>query len=252
NNTLAKDQNNNDLTTDQRGAGFDRILNGTVEIGAVEVDYGPAGSDADLGVTKSANVDQALPDTNITYTITVSNGGPNAATNATLTDPLPPQVTFVSISSPGGWMCTTPTVGTNGTVSCTNASLPLTNSAVFTLVVHIVPGATQGTFITNQATVSTSADDPNSENNSGSASTQVLGPSADVGVTKVANADTSRADRDVVYTITVSNSGPTVAANVTLNDTLPFDMTFVSLSSPGGWSCGTPSVGSGGTVTCTN
>jgi uncharacterized repeat protein (TIGR01451 family) len=252
NNTLAKDQNNNDLTTDQRGTGFDRILNGTVEIGAIEVNYGTPGGDSDLGVIKSANVDQALPDTNITYTITVSNQGPNAASNATLTDPLPAQVTFVSLSSPGGWLCTTPTVGTNGTVSCTNPTLPLTAGAVFTLVVHIVPGATQGNFITNQATVSTSGSDPNDENNSGSAATLVIGPSADLGMTKFANSDTSRADRDVIYTITVSNGGPTAAASVTMSDTLPGTMTFVSLSSPGGWSCTTPSVGSGGTVTCSN
>jgi hypothetical protein len=38
-NALAKDQNNNNLTTDQRGTGFSRIINTTVDIGAVEVNY---------------------------------------------------------------------------------------------------------------------------------------------------------------------------------------------------------------------
>ncbi|HEY5022440.1 MAG TPA: choice-of-anchor Q domain-containing protein, partial [Gemmatimonadaceae bacterium] len=252
-NALAKDQSNISLATDQRGAGFDRILNGTVEIGAVEVNYGPPGTSADVGVIKSSSADSALADTNVTYTITVSNGGPNVATNATLTDTLPAAVTFVSLSSPGGWSCTTPAVGSGGIVSCTNASLPLTAGAVFTLVVHIIPGATPGNFITNQAQVATSAFDANNENDSSAASTLIVGQNADLGVTKLASADTSPADRDVRYTITVINGGPAAAANVALNDTLPGDMTFVSLSSPAGWSCAShPAVGAGGTVTCTN
>jgi uncharacterized repeat protein (TIGR01451 family) len=253
NNALAKDQNSNDLATDQRGTGFDRILNGTVEIGAVEVNYGPPGSSADVGVTKSSNPNSALPDTNVTYTITVSNNGPNVATDATLTDPLPAGVTFVSLSSPGGWLCNSLTPGSGGTLTCTNPNLPLTVGAVFTLVVHINPGATQGSFITNQAQVSTSAFDPNNENDSSAASTLVIGPTSDLGVTKLASAGTSPADRDVRYTITVTNGGPAAAANVALNDTLPGDMTFVSVFSPAGWSCAShPAVGAGGTVTCTN
>ena len=36
NNALSLDQNNNPLTTDQRGGGFNRIVNRTVDIGAFE------------------------------------------------------------------------------------------------------------------------------------------------------------------------------------------------------------------------
>jgi CSLREA domain-containing protein len=83
-------------------------------------------------------------------------------------------------------------------------------------------------------------------------------PSANIGVIKTVNTDSSLADRDIVYTITVTNSGPDAAANADLNDPLPGSgpsrMTFVSLSpsSPPGWSCTTPSVGATGTVDCTN
>src|SRR5207302_3143758 len=73
NNALAKDQNNNDLTTDQRGAGFPRIINGTVEIGAVESTGTPPGAGADLTVTKSVDRDTVIPDRDLTYTIVVSN-----------------------------------------------------------------------------------------------------------------------------------------------------------------------------------
>ena len=49
-----------------------------------------AGGTSDLSVTKTANPDPALVDTNLTYTVVVTNGGPNAAGDVTLTDTLPP------------------------------------------------------------------------------------------------------------------------------------------------------------------
>ena len=50
---------------------------------------------ADLGVTKSGP-SQAAAGANVTYTIEVTNGGPDAAANATMNDPLPASTTFVS------------------------------------------------------------------------------------------------------------------------------------------------------------
>jgi hypothetical protein len=40
-------------------------------------------------------------------------------------------MTFVSLASPAGWTCTTPAVGTNGTVSCTNPSLAAGSNVSF-------------------------------------------------------------------------------------------------------------------------
>src|SRR5205807_3173584 len=51
---------------------------------------------ADLAVSKSvSNATPNVGDT-ITYTITLTDNGPNAASNVQLTDPLPAGVTFVS------------------------------------------------------------------------------------------------------------------------------------------------------------
>ena len=207
---------------------------------------------SDLGVTKSAP-DTVAADTDMTYTITVNNFGPDDAATAQLTDSLPASTTFVSVSPPVGWSCpATPTVGTNGTVTCVAAPLTAGSISTFSLVVHVDPSASPGSFITNIATVSSDTD-PNGENDSSAASSMVAGgTNADVGVTKIVNTNSSLPDRDVVYTITVINNGPDAAASVSLNDTLPLDMTFVSLSSPGGWSCTTPSVGAGGSINCTN
>ena len=197
---------------------------------------------ANLSVTKTgpATADASAP---IAYTITVNNGGPSAAVNVTLTDPLPPGTTFVSLTSPGGWSCTTPAVGAGGTVSCTIASLPL-GPAAFTLT---VTSPATPSNITNTATV-TSAGESAPGNESASANTSA--GFANLSMTKT-GPPTATAGAPISYSITATNNGPSAAANVTISDPLPAGTTFVSLTSPGGWSCTTPAVGAGGTVTCT-
>jgi uncharacterized repeat protein (TIGR01451 family) len=134
---------------------------------------GVSAGNADLGVTKLA-ADEVLANTDVTYTITVTNGGPDAAANATLNDPLPGNLTFVSLFAPAGWSCTTPAVGSTGTVFCTNPSLQLTNGQTFTLVVHVQSETQVGTVYSNKATVSTTSSDANSENDESTASTKVV------------------------------------------------------------------------------
>src|SRR5947208_15339061 len=89
---------------------------------------------ADLSVTKEDSPDPVNTGSNLTYTITVNNNGPDAAANASWSDTLPSGTTFVTISNVGGWSCTAPEAGDNGTVSCSNASFAV-GSAVFTLIV---------------------------------------------------------------------------------------------------------------------
>lgn len=206
--------------------------------------------DTDLGIVKTGP-DSIARGANITYTITVSNAGPDAAIDAAMNDVLPADLTFVSVSSPMGWSCTMPAVGANGTVNCTNPTFGVTGGEVFTLVAKVGAGTTPGTFISNRATIASSTPDTNEENDSSTSSALVMGPTADLGVTKAASADTLPADSDVTYTITVINGGPDTAANVALDDALPGLLAYVSLSSPAGWSCTTPSVGSSGAVSCT-
>ena len=207
---------------------------------------------ADLGVNKVSSPDPVAPDSDVTYTITVINGGPETADEAALNDALPAGMTFVSLSAPAGWTCSTPAPGAGGSVSCTNPVLAIGSEDVFTLVGHVPAGTPGGTIFTNTAFISSGTFDPNKENDSSSAVNTVAGPTADMAVFKQASADEVLADSNVTYTIQVANGGPTNAANATLNDTLPGTMTFVSLSSPSGWTCSTPAPGAGGTISCSN
>jgi len=192
-------------------------------------------------------------DADITYTVTVTNlgdaGSPGTddAISLGMNDPLPPGTTFVSLSSPGGWSCSTPAVGANGSVTCSIPALQKAAGAqTFTVVAHVAAGTPGGTYFTNIASVSSAAD-PNDENNSAVSTAQIPAPVVDVGVQKLA-VENIPDDTDLVYNLTVSASGN--PATVTLDDTLPSPLTFVSLDAPSGWSCSTPTVGSNGAVSC--
>jgi uncharacterized repeat protein (TIGR01451 family) len=209
-------------------------------------------AEADLSVIKTGP-DQAAAGMDISYTITIFNFGPDDSSNATLTDNLPSGTTFVSLTSPAGWGCTTPSAGGTGTVSCVNPSFAAGNDATFTLVVNINPQTPAGTDITNVAHVSSQTLDPNEENDSSTVVTAIPAVSADLGVTKTADSGEALPNTDITYTIQVGNSGTGAAANAQLTDMLPGDLKFVSLQvSDPGWSCSTPVVGAGGTVTCMN
>lgn len=206
---------------------------------------------ADVQITKIDTPDPVTAGTNLTYTITVSNAGPSTASTLAMNDTVPTGTTFVSLSSPAGWSCTTPAVGGTGAINCTAASLLAGGNAIFTLVVNASPSLTNGTILTNTATVSTTTTDPTPANNSATATTTVGIGSADLSVSKTDSPDPVNAGANLTWTITVNNAGPTNASSVSLSDTLPAGTTFVSLSAPGGWLCVTPAIGAGGTITCT-
>jgi uncharacterized repeat protein (TIGR01451 family) len=125
---------------------------------------------ANLSITKTDSPDPVTAGNNLTYTITVTNSGPVLALNAVMNDPLPAGTTFQSTTAPSGWTCTTPTVGTTGTVNCTNPAFAV-GSAPFTVVVKVDPAQTAS--LSNTATIASSTLDTDSSNNSATQLTTV-------------------------------------------------------------------------------
>ncbi len=203
---------------------------------------------ADLSLTKTDTPDPVIPGNTITYTITATNSGPNAAVNASMIDTFGVGFTVESATGPVGWTCTPLTTTGQTTVNCTNPSFA-PGSAVFTIVVRTPVSAT-GT-ITNTATISSATSDPNAANNSATATTAVTA-TANLSITKTDSPDPVLAGGNISYTITAANAGPSAATSTAVSDSLPANTTFVSLAAPAGWTCTTPVVGAGGTVTCTN
>ncbi|HEX8140179.1 MAG TPA: Calx-beta domain-containing protein [Pyrinomonadaceae bacterium] len=135
-----------------------------------------APTSADLSVSKTDSPDPVAIGNNITYTITVTNGGPDTATSAVLSESVPTNTTFRSITAPAGWTCPTqPALGGTGAISCTNPSFAV-GSSVFTLVVRVGTGVADGTTISNTATISSSTSDSASGNNMATELTTVKQP----------------------------------------------------------------------------
>ena len=119
---------------------------------------------ADLAISKTASPSAGVAQgAQMNYTITVSNGGPDAATDVNVSDLLSAGTTFVSVT-PSQGSCTPPAPGPGGTVNCSLGTIASPGSATIALVVTFT-GA-PGSSISNTATVSTTAVDGNSTNDS--------------------------------------------------------------------------------------
>jgi uncharacterized repeat protein (TIGR01451 family) len=189
---------------------------------------------SDIEVEKSGPA-QSAADTDVTYTVVISNYGPDDSTPVALDDTLPGSMTFVSLTQDNGptFNCSDPGPGNGGAISCTIASLPAGLSATFSFVMHIPPLTPPGTTFTNIATSACSSD-PNFENDEGVAVTSTPPPpTCDLSVVKI-GPEAIGTDIDIVYTLAVTNAGPDPAQNVVVTDNLPAPLTFVSLQQTGG------------------
>ncbi len=127
--------------------------------------FAPASPGADLMLIKSgpASAEVGSP---FTYTLSITNSGPISATQVTVTDSLPSFLSFVS-ASPGTPVC----AEASGTLTCNLGVLNAGEPAVVSIAVNPLAGG----LITNTATVMAVGGpaDPDTSNNSGSASTTI-------------------------------------------------------------------------------
>jgi len=208
-----------------------------------------AAGQADLVATNSASPSSVAAGNNITYTQSVTNDGPAAASaGATFTQSTPPNTNFQSIVAPAGWTCVAPAVGKTGTITCTaTGTLAVNATASFTLALQVNAGTPSGTNISDTVTANASNIVPNLTLNSATATVVVANAnSADLAIVKTATPSPMVADGDTLtYNLAVTNNGPASATNVTVTDPLPSSLTYLSYTSTSG-TCSE----AGGTVTC--
>jgi uncharacterized repeat protein (TIGR01451 family) len=121
---------------------------------------------ADISVTKTDSPDPAHVGQNLTYTITVANGGPASANGVVMTDTLPKNAGFGSFATSQGSCTLKPQ---KRLVTCTLGSVASGAHATVTIVVK----PTAKGKITNTATATSIDPDPNLANNTGTAVTKV-------------------------------------------------------------------------------
>lgn len=196
------------------------------------------GPKADLAISNTdglSNVDQGDP---VSYIVSVSNAGPQAANGAALS------VTFSGNLSGVTWSCTASGGAACGTASGTgniSASVNLTSGGSLIYTVNATVQAAATGSISSVASISapTGITDPASGNNSAVDTTPInaSGTNADLEVFSISDGmSIVSQSQALTYTVVVKNNGPVTASAATISDNAPSRLTA------GSWSC-TPSGG---------
>jgi uncharacterized repeat protein (TIGR01451 family) len=205
----------------------------------------------DLSVTNTDGVTSVVAGTTTTYAITVTNGGPDDVTNASIIDTAPAGVTF------GSWTCVVSNPGVGGSVvtACgaasgtgdinTTATMKSGGVVTYTVVANVSPSASGS--IVNTATVAPppGSDDANLANNTATDSDTIT-PAivmADLSITMTDGVTTVTPGGSTTYTILVTNNGPDDVTSASVVDIAPVGASF------GSWTCSVVNPGAGGSVT---
>lgn len=167
---------------------------------------------ADLALTMTDSPDPVHPGEILIYTINIKNNGPSDSVGVILTDTLPLTVTLPSYSLDNGvtwntWLGTLP-LGT------------ITNGSTKTVLIRGTVAATATGTISNTASVASTTLDPNLSNNSATTTTTVS-PLADLSIVKTANPSPVHAGAQLIYTLVITNNGPSTATNIIVTDNVP-------------------------------
>jgi uncharacterized repeat protein (TIGR01451 family) len=171
---------------------------------------------AGIGVVKEAPPEIIAGET-VTYTLHVTNEGPDPASNVIVGDTLPPGLGLVSVTTTQG------SCYAFNPIICFRGALDVNESADVTIVVATPPSLPPGTILSNTAFGYPGLPPfPGF----GHATTRVRRV-ADVEVEKTAPEHVV-AGTEMTYTLKARNRGPSDATNITLKDELPPDVEFIS------------------------
>jgi uncharacterized repeat protein (TIGR01451 family)/LPXTG-motif cell wall-anchored protein len=141
-----------------------------------EVTYPPATSacanpeqvSADMAIVKTASVPQVGAGGAFTWLLDVTNNGPDTATNVSVSDIVPGQVTVTGVSSTD-FTCT----NAGNTVTCTKPSMAVGATGHISVAVSVPTTAANGS-VTNIGSVTALQPDSNPANNSDDASVTIV------------------------------------------------------------------------------
>ncbi|RMF34406.1 MAG: DUF11 domain-containing protein [Chloroflexi bacterium] len=175
---------------------------------------------ANLSIGKESHPNPVDPGGVLTYTLWVTNAGPSEAPDVVVTDTLP--------SGTCGWNDLPANCSGNPLV-CTLGMIPAGVTRSFSLSVTVCPTSTE--VLTNDARVGSSLPDSDPTDNQVQEKT-TIGSRAGLRIAKGHNPVTATAGTLLTYTLVVTNYGPSVAQNVVVTETVPFN-THLITASPG-------------------
>ncbi len=195
---------------------------------------------ADLSLTKNDGTATYTPGGTTTYTITVTNNGPDNIIGAAVTDTFPAAITGAT------WTCVASAGSACGAAAGAgniNTTVDLLNGGTATFTVTANISAAAAGSLTNTACVAAPAGttDPTPGNNCGTdTDTPPGGSFADLALTKNDGLTTYIPGGTTTYTVTATNNGPSDVVGATVVDNLPAAITgatWTCVASPGS-ACG--------------
>ncbi len=206
---------------------------------------------ADLAATMNDGLSIYPPGGTVTYTIVITNNGPAPVTGATIVDNRPTQLdSWIWTCVPdSGAACTA------GPVSPVNfgdtVNIPAGKKITYTVVATVDIAATGD--MTNSVTVTAPVTVPDPILGNNTATHTDAHPSADLAVAMTDMVNTYVAGGTVIYTITVTNNGPSNVTSAAFSDTAPAQLASWTWSCAAdlGASCVTGTVPGGGVFTDT-
>ena len=205
---------------------------------------------SDIGLAKVVDNATPLVGSNVVFTLTVANNGPSDATGVIVTDLLPTGYTYVSDDGTGAYVVgtgiwTVPTI-TNGNTQVLNITATVNATGVYTNIAEVTaadntdPDSTPGNGVTTEDDYSSIGTTPTAV--------------SDIELSKAVDNTTPLVGSNVVFTLEVSNGGPSDATGVVVTDLLPTGYTYVSDDGVGAYVSGTgiwtvPAITNGNTAT---
>jgi uncharacterized repeat protein (TIGR01451 family) len=179
--------------------------------------------DIDTKATSGADILTQISDASLTYTagntanytVTVQNFGPDIATNVQVSGGIPNGITATNVT----WTGSNGTSGT-GSLSNTLPSLAIGQIITYQIAVPVPSDYNQTTNLVNQVVVTSPTADPN-PSCSGCTDIDTPSPQANLVTVKADIGTTFDINKDIVYTITITNNGPSNAVNVVVSDPIP-------------------------------
>lgn len=235
------------LLPDGFQAGSDSTVNSTLSsyFWAAFRDSGEANTGADLSVAVS--VDRANPNEGdtLTFSTTITNYGPLAATGIAVRNALPAGFSLLTnLPSQGGY--------SNGAGTWSVGDLAVGATARLDLAARVNTGTSTATLLDSALVLASDVIDPNHSNDAAVIPVRIQG--ADLSTSIAVDKSFANASDTLVYTLAVSNAGPDVATGVRVGDLLPATLAYASsIASAGSYSpsTGVWSVGSVSTVPAT-
>ena len=207
------------------------------DYGAITLNITARKRSVDLAVTKSNGTNTVYFGTTTSYTITVTNSGPDGAVTTTISDPAAAGLTKQSVSctAVGGAVCPSPlTVSALEAGTMIIPAIPLNSTLSFSVVATVTAGSTgtTTTTVSNTVTVVPSTlymTETNTVNNTAVDTDNVL-RTANVSITKTNGTSTVASGGSTTYSLTVLNSGPSDASGSVLRDPAVTGLSCTTLS----------------------